>query len=411
MSGESFRFIHAGDFHLDRPLGDFDDYPATIAEALAIAPRNAAAAVFEAAAAENIDFLILTGDLLSPAEAGPHGMSLLIDGFERLAAANTSVFWAAGVTDDPAHWPQSIPLPNNVHLFDKQSVQNIPVQRAGRTICRVVGRSTDRRTALSIAGYADHAGADEYTIGVGYGTATESLLREAEMDYWSLGGKTQRHRFEELGRASGGYCGTPQSRGFDQSGPHGFTVVDVDADQTCRVHTIDCDAVRYRTVDIDAADIASVGNLKNLLGSELARVAADGGGRHQMVRFELRCEDGASLTSIGDLETLLGSLRRDHGGGNPATWVAGIRMTGPADYPTSWRDEDTILGDFLREAKDTKADPSRFPTLAAFTEEQSLPTSVANQLAEVSSSRQNEILDQATMLGVHLLRGGPLPTV
>ena len=410
MSGESFRFIHAGDFHLDRPLGDFDDYPATIAESLAMAPRNAAAAVFDAAAAENIDFLVLTGDLLSPAEAGPHGMSLLIDGFEKLAAANTAVFWVAGVTDDPAHWPQSIPLPGNVHLFDKQSVQNIPVQRAGRTICRLVGRSTDRRTALSIAGYGDHAGADEYTIGVGYGTATESLLREADLDYWSLGGKTQRHRFEELGRGNGGYCGTPQSRGFDQSGPHGYTVVDVDADQTCRVHTVDCDAVRYRTVDINAGDIASVGNLKNLLGSELARVAADGGGRHQMVRFELRCDDGASLTSIGDLETLLASLRRDHGGGNPATWVADIRMTGPADYPTSWRDEDTILGDFLREAKETKADPSRFPVLAAFTEEQSLPTSVANQLAEVPSSRQNEILDQATMLGVHLLRGGPLPT-
>ena len=71
MPGESFRFIHASDFHLETPLGDLDHLPTHLREAMAEAPRKAAQAVLEAALADNIDFLVLSGDLLHPQAAGP----------------------------------------------------------------------------------------------------------------------------------------------------------------------------------------------------------------------------------------------------------------------------------------------------------------------------------------------------
>ena len=40
--------------------------PPNLAAAIAAAPREAAMAVFDAAADESIDFLVLSGDLLSP---------------------------------------------------------------------------------------------------------------------------------------------------------------------------------------------------------------------------------------------------------------------------------------------------------------------------------------------------------
>ena len=99
MSGESFRFIHASDFHLETPLGDLDQLPPNLRDAMATAPRDAATAVLEAALATNIDFLVLSGDLLHPVAAGPHGMSLLLDYFEKLHAAKKPVYWAAGIAD------------------------------------------------------------------------------------------------------------------------------------------------------------------------------------------------------------------------------------------------------------------------------------------------------------------------
>ncbi len=59
MPGESFRFIHASDFHLESPLADLDALPSHLRDAMANAPRRAAQAVFEAALADNIDFLVL----------------------------------------------------------------------------------------------------------------------------------------------------------------------------------------------------------------------------------------------------------------------------------------------------------------------------------------------------------------
>ena len=91
MPGESFRFIHASDFHLERPLGDLDALPPHLSEAMAEAPRRAAQTVREAALAENIDFLVLSGDLLSTQAAGPHGMSVLLDCFVQVYAKRKPV--------------------------------------------------------------------------------------------------------------------------------------------------------------------------------------------------------------------------------------------------------------------------------------------------------------------------------
>ena len=137
MPGESFRFIHASDFHLENPLGDLDSLPSHLREAMAGAPRVAVKAVFEAALVDNIDFLVLSGDLISPQAAGPHGMALLLDYFEQLHTKNTPVFWAAGLVDDPQKWPEAVPLPPNVTLFPKNRAIAVPVQRAGRTIARL----------------------------------------------------------------------------------------------------------------------------------------------------------------------------------------------------------------------------------------------------------------------------------
>ena len=84
MSGESFRFIHASDFHLETPLGDLDELPPPLRESMASAPHDAVKAVFEAALSDQIDFLVLSGDLINPQAAGPYGMNLLLEQFEKL---------------------------------------------------------------------------------------------------------------------------------------------------------------------------------------------------------------------------------------------------------------------------------------------------------------------------------------
>ncbi len=406
MPGESFRFIQASDFHLETPLGDLDVLPPHLRDVIADAPWSAAKSVFEAALADNIDFLVLCGDLLQPQTAGPAGMSMLLDHFEQLEAKNTPVFWVAGRSDDPQKWPDAVPLPRNVTLFPKNRTVTVPVERAGRTICCVVGRSSDGRSALHVPSYRIDP-TDDFTVAVGYGDSDADALAEGRFDYWALGGKHNRLEIDGGAPAGAVYCGTPQGRGLSEPGAHGYSIVDVDADQTTRVHSVECDTFRYCHIDIDAGEIASVGGIRNLLGERIVRLQHENGGRHLMIGWDIRVTQGEMLHELGDAAELLQWLRREYGHGAPSAWTARLTVHPPRKYPKSWHEEDTILGDFLRAAGKHHNNDGRDLNLMPFTEEQAdVATTTATLLAEVPASSRMEILDQATLLGVELLRGG-----
>lgn len=406
MPGESFRFIHASDFHLETPLGDLDALPPHLREAMAEAPRRAAAAVFDAALADNIDFVVLSGDLLNPQAAGPHGMSLLLDYFDRLHAKKKPVFWTAGIADDPAKWPEAVPLPPNVTLFPKNRAVAVPVQRAGRTIATVIGRSADGRSVLHVPSYRTEP-TDEYTVAIGFGSSDAAALAEGRFDYWALGGQHNREQIDGAAEGAAVYCGSPQGRCVEEFGAHGYTVVDVDADRTTRVHALETDAFRYCEIKLSADEIGAVGGIRNLMGERVVRLQHENGGRHLLIGWDVSIQAGDAITAIGDTDELLTWARREFGHGSPSAWTCNLKVRAPRSFPKSWHDEDTILGDFLRAAdKHRKAD-GRDLNLAPFTEESaSMPSTTATLLAEVASADRGELLDQATLLGVELLRGG-----
>lgn len=404
MAGESFRFIHASDFHLERPPGDLDVLPNHLRDALATAPLKAAKSVFEAAMVENIDFLVLAGDLLNPATAGPRGMSMLLNHFEILHQKKTPVFWAAGAVDDPARWPEAVPLPPNVTLFPKNRTLSVPVQRAGRTICHVIGRSSEGRTELHVPSYRVDP-TDEFTVAVGAGTADADSLAEGRFNYWALGGEHQRTEIDGGANAGAVYCGSPQGRSLDEPGPHGYTLVDVDSERSARIHEVECDQFRYCNVEIDGSEIAGSGNIRGVLSGRIARLLHDNGSRHLILGWDI-VVTAETLHTVGDPYELLAWLRREYGHGTPSAWTARLNVRAPKKYPKNWCDEDTILGDFLRASERHAKTGGRDLNLAPFTEEHvALARSTAALLADAQSAIRGELLDEATRIGVEFLRG------
>ena len=102
---QPFRFIHASDFHLDRPLRGLSEVPDHLRGALVDAPYRAAERVFDAAIRERVDFVALAGDIVDPLLAGPRGLVFLSEQFEKLGAAGIKVYWATGRTDHFERWP------------------------------------------------------------------------------------------------------------------------------------------------------------------------------------------------------------------------------------------------------------------------------------------------------------------
>ena len=105
------------------------------------------------------------------------------------------------------------------------------------------------------------------------------------------------------------------------------------------------------------------------LANEPSGLQHENGGRHLLIGWDIAVSNGESLQSIGDPEELLQWIRREYGHGSPAAWTTHLSVRPPRNYPKSWHDEDTILGDFLRAAEKHRKADGRELNLLPFTEE------------------------------------------
>ncbi|MCH8047403.1 MAG: DNA repair exonuclease, partial [Planctomycetes bacterium] len=226
MSNWPFRFIHAGNFHLEQPIYGVAEVPDHLRETFLEAHFRAALRVFDAALAEEVDFVVLSGDLVQSQRVAPRSLVFLARQFERLAERNVAVYWAGGAVDPPHAWPAAIALPDNVHVFPVGRAADFLHQRDEKPLARLVGRS--REEGEPIASYqlrADVGGL--FTIAVVSGTADEAELTDSHINYWALGGRANRSTLC-TSPVVAHWPGSPQGRSPQETGPHGATLVQVD---------------------------------------------------------------------------------------------------------------------------------------------------------------------------------------
>ena len=130
---QPIRLVHASDLHLETPVYGLPEVPEHLRELLIEAPYHAAEQVFETALAEDVDAVLLAGDVLNVDRAGPPAIVLLLDQFARLGERGVAIYWAGGAVDVPDSWPRSVTLPSNVHVFPIGHVESLDLARAGET--------------------------------------------------------------------------------------------------------------------------------------------------------------------------------------------------------------------------------------------------------------------------------------
>ncbi len=145
---QSFRFIHASDFHLETPPHGLAECRTRLREILLEAPYRAANNVFEAALRHEVDFVILSGDVVAPNLAGPRALVFLRDQFLRLAQQGIQLYWAGGEADQLATWPQALKWPSNVHFFPENHVGRFEHRRHELAICELVGQCRPAQGSL-----------------------------------------------------------------------------------------------------------------------------------------------------------------------------------------------------------------------------------------------------------------------
>ncbi|HEY2839506.1 MAG TPA: hypothetical protein VGJ26_10165, partial [Pirellulales bacterium] len=299
---QPFRFVHASDFHLERPLLASADAPDQFTPLLLESRYRAAQRVFDLALTSRADFLILAGDIVEVDRAGPRALYFLNSQFTRLAEQGVAIYWAGGRSERKSPWPDDLPLPPNVHLFSRGVAQQLIHYDEGTPLAQLIGTSAvNRDGSLALDAFArpKPAGAAPetsrrgkgslFTIGVAHGAlANDRAAGKLAIDYWALGGRHRRQRRRvsrraarsaangaSLAQAHAVYSGAPQGGSIKEQGPHGAIVVQVDEQGAAQAQFAPTDLLRWRRVELSIEGALSLAELEQRLEmrveAELAR--------------------------------------------------------------------------------------------------------------------------------------------
>ena len=111
------KFIHCADVHLDTPLQGLAEYPGAPIKEIRNATRRAFEKVLDAAISENVDFLIIAGDLYDTGLKSFESALFFNKQMARLADAGIDVYLIYGNHDAASKLIKQLRPPKNVHIF------------------------------------------------------------------------------------------------------------------------------------------------------------------------------------------------------------------------------------------------------------------------------------------------------
>jgi len=405
MPNRPLRFVHASDLHLEQPACGICEIPDHLREVLVESPFWAAERLFETVLAEEAELLILSGDALDLDKTGPYGPLFLVSQFERLAERGIDVYWAGGRIDPPAGWPSFARLPSNVHVFPSGRLEQFLHQRDGTPMVRILGASRPLGHEVRAKDFSPDPGG-LFSIAVIHGKVNPEALRPRGIDYWALGGNHARSTpFSSPQTAH--WPGSPQGRRPAEPGPHGCSLVQVDAERHVRSTFIPCDVLRWHEEQVVLDEAAGPKDLERRLHDRIKALREAAPGIDLMVSWTIVSSGRlAARLRRGSLAAeLLHGLRSQYGMTQPAAWSVSLSAEAGPMLPAQWYEQDTIRGDFLREVRRLQLSAEEPIRLEADLPEPLRTGPLARAAVLDDAADRQRVLREAAALGADLLSG------
>lgn len=260
--GEAFRFIHCADLHLDSPFKGIRKIDPQQAPWIALATRRAFVRLVDMAIDDDVDFVVIAGDLFDGEWKSADTGIFLSRQLTRLTTAGIPVFAVTGNHDALSVVTRSVRWPGQATLFGP-AAGSVELPDLGVVIH---GRSFgDRHEAADFVDAYPPARAGLFNLGIlhtsltgdlghaTYAPCTPAQLASRGYDYWALGHVHVPREIQVSPRIV--YAGNIQGRDIGETGPRGCQVVTVDAARQSTVHFVALDDVRWDRIELSVADI------------------------------------------------------------------------------------------------------------------------------------------------------------
>jgi exonuclease SbcD len=282
-----FRFIHTADIHLDSPLRSLAMRDPILAELIGDASRQALTAIVDLCIDEQVDALVVAGDLYDGDQTSMKTARFLASQMQRLHESNIATFIIRGNHDSLSRITQELIFPPSVTIFGGRAHAvemmggDIPVAIHGLSFVRPHApdslldkyqRPKPDTVNIGIM-HTSLAGVPGHDL---YAPCKAIDLHAWGFDYWALG---HIHvRSEHAGERAVVMPGMPQGRDINEAGEKTVTLVTVRDDRSLTVEQRPTSVAQFERIPVDlssastwrkAADLieAGIGHARDLARS------------------------------------------------------------------------------------------------------------------------------------------------
>jgi DNA repair exonuclease SbcCD nuclease subunit len=283
----SYRFVHTADIHLDSPLKSLALRNPDLAELIGNATRRAFVRTIELCLEEQVQALLIAGDLYDGDQTSMKTARFLSDQMRRLCEAGISVFIVRGNHDALSKITKELVPPESVKVFDGRAEciefdGNVPIAIHGLSFAKP-------QAPESLLGKYKPAVQGAYNIGIMhtslsgvagydlYAPCSVSDLQSTGFDYWALGHIHKRSVID--GKTSIVMPGNPQGRDINEVGLKSVTLVTVRDDRSATIEERPTAIAQFERIDVDASLVESWADLideaSSLLEDKRRQISAE----------------------------------------------------------------------------------------------------------------------------------------
>lgn len=372
------RFIHAADIHLDSPLRGLERYEGAPVDEIRGATRRALENLVDLAIAEQVDFVLIAGDLYDGDWKDHQTGLFFVRMMSRLREADIPVIAIRGNHDAANRMTKSLVLPENVEMLSHSQAETACSTRLEELGVAVHGRSFGQAAEYEnmARDYPDPR-PGFYNIGLlhtslggaeghePYAPCTIEDLRQKGYDYWALGHIHLREILCEDPWVV--FSGNIQGRHIRETGEKGCYLVTVDDRHRTTLEFQPLDVFRWEICEVDATGMERSAELLRTCSERVAGLLEHHGGLPLGLRFEVggRCPLHEEL--VRDPERWTHELRAaaiDASGGD--AWVEKIKLrTRAARDLSEWDADEGPVGELLRFLRELEEDDQPWVEFAA----------------------------------------------
>ncbi|RTZ47791.1 DNA repair exonuclease [Candidimonas sp. SYP-B2681] len=274
------KFIHTADIHLDSPLTGLSAYADAPVEMLRTATRDAFSNLIGLAIDEEVDFMVIAGDLYDGNWKDHNTGLYFAKEMGRMKKAGIPVYLLYGNHDAQSEMTKKLLLPDNVYLFDSRSPTTFRLNHLGVALH---GRSfKDAATVENLAAaYPDpvpgmvnigvlHTALEGNAAHANYAPCSLAELHAKGYQYWALG---HVHEYQMWrGDSVVVFPGNLQGRHIRETGPRGAVLVTYNAAGEMEVERIYVDVLRWHRLEVDVSACRSFVEAARTIGAALERL-------------------------------------------------------------------------------------------------------------------------------------------